>query len=258
MDEARERLRGTVARGYCHEKNAHKELDGDLLEAIVDELLVAHVVQPVPAEASQPAPEIDFGTAEEVIAGLDRINAHNAEVAAMNVDMLIRCHDCGGTLIYKETAEGYEVFHSCHAGAQVREMVAATPAKPTPGEDAWLDEVAQITMLYHASFRDKMRMFLRAYRANLLSQPPPARDSPPDSMTRRSLPSVSTERGVQEKLQRYGRHDAKCPAQGRGGCTCGFAAALAAAAQPTDKSGEGWVSHRGHIGEPTDKEAKAG
>jgi hypothetical protein len=47
----------------------------------------------------------------------------------MREDMLIRCHDCSGTVIYKETAEGYEVFHSCHAGAQVREMFAAKPAQ---------------------------------------------------------------------------------------------------------------------------------
>lgn len=46
--ESREQLRGIVARGYCHEKNAHKELDGDLLEAIVDELLQAHHAQPDP------------------------------------------------------------------------------------------------------------------------------------------------------------------------------------------------------------------
>jgi hypothetical protein len=40
-------------------------------------------------------------------------------------DLLIRCRDCGGTLLYEETAEGYEVIHSCHAGKQVREMVQA-------------------------------------------------------------------------------------------------------------------------------------
>jgi hypothetical protein len=38
---ARAELQGIVARGYCHEKNAHKELDGDLLEAIVAELEAA-------------------------------------------------------------------------------------------------------------------------------------------------------------------------------------------------------------------------
>lgn len=37
----RARLRGIVARGYCHKANSSKVLDGDLLEAIVDELLAA-------------------------------------------------------------------------------------------------------------------------------------------------------------------------------------------------------------------------
>lgn len=39
-DATVEDLRGAVARGYCHDENQHKELDGDLLNAIVDELMV--------------------------------------------------------------------------------------------------------------------------------------------------------------------------------------------------------------------------
>lgn len=38
-DELRERLRGAVARGWCADKNANKEMDADLAEAIVEELL---------------------------------------------------------------------------------------------------------------------------------------------------------------------------------------------------------------------------
>jgi hypothetical protein len=50
----------------------------------------------------------------------------------------------------------------------------AVPSAPkTPGEDAWLDELAQITCLYHSSVRDKLRTFLRAYRANLLAAAQP-------------------------------------------------------------------------------------
>lgn len=37
----REELIGCVARGYCHEENANKELDADLIEAIVQELILA-------------------------------------------------------------------------------------------------------------------------------------------------------------------------------------------------------------------------
>ena len=40
-ERLREALRGVVARGYCHSKNSHEVLDGDLLEAIVNELLAA-------------------------------------------------------------------------------------------------------------------------------------------------------------------------------------------------------------------------
>lgn len=39
-------LGGVVARGYCHDKNRHKELDSDLLEAIVEELLKVHLRSP--------------------------------------------------------------------------------------------------------------------------------------------------------------------------------------------------------------------
>jgi hypothetical protein len=47
MSESRTaELRGIVARGYCHDKNRHKELDGDLLEAIVQELLAAQASVP--------------------------------------------------------------------------------------------------------------------------------------------------------------------------------------------------------------------
>lgn len=32
-------LRGAVARGWCHPKNSHKEMDADLAEAIVSEIV---------------------------------------------------------------------------------------------------------------------------------------------------------------------------------------------------------------------------
>lgn len=35
------RLRETVARGYCDDKNSHKVLDGDLLHSIVHEILLS-------------------------------------------------------------------------------------------------------------------------------------------------------------------------------------------------------------------------
>lgn len=34
-----EGLRGAVARGWCHPKNSHKEMDADLAEAIVGEII---------------------------------------------------------------------------------------------------------------------------------------------------------------------------------------------------------------------------
>lgn len=34
-------IRQAVARGYCHEKNTHKELDSDLLDAIAEEVVKA-------------------------------------------------------------------------------------------------------------------------------------------------------------------------------------------------------------------------
>jgi hypothetical protein len=42
------------------------------------------------------------------------------------IEPVIRCRDCGGLLMWEKTTEGYEVIHSCHAGKQVREMIAAT------------------------------------------------------------------------------------------------------------------------------------
>jgi hypothetical protein len=36
------------------------------------------VETPAPSEPAEPIPEVDFGTPDEVIVGLDRINAHNA------------------------------------------------------------------------------------------------------------------------------------------------------------------------------------
>jgi hypothetical protein len=66
--EMRAQLRGTVARGYCHKKNAHKQLDGDLLEAIVDELLLATPSVASPnfrrAEATTAVSEGDASTAQ--------------------------------------------------------------------------------------------------------------------------------------------------------------------------------------------------
>src|SRR5271166_5188769 len=50
MTHDKELLRGIVARGYCHDKNRHKELDGDLLEAIVEELLLAASAEPPAAQ----------------------------------------------------------------------------------------------------------------------------------------------------------------------------------------------------------------
>jgi hypothetical protein len=38
---------------------------------------------------------------------------------------VIRCRSCGGTLMYVETVEGYEVIHACKDGKQVREMFAS-------------------------------------------------------------------------------------------------------------------------------------
>lgn len=52
-----------------------------------------------------------------------------APPAAAPAETLIRCNDCKGTLIYKKTDEGYEVFHSCKDGNQVREMFAAAVLK---------------------------------------------------------------------------------------------------------------------------------
>jgi hypothetical protein len=37
----REELRGALARGYCHDKNRHKVLDGDLIEAMREEVEAA-------------------------------------------------------------------------------------------------------------------------------------------------------------------------------------------------------------------------
>src|SRR5271170_4951630 len=45
------------------------------------------------------------------------------------MDAIIRCRDCGGTLMYVETPEGYEVIHSCKDGKQVREMFRAALAE---------------------------------------------------------------------------------------------------------------------------------
>ena len=41
-----EEVRGAVARGWCHPKNGHKEMDADLANAIVEqvaELLAVHM-----------------------------------------------------------------------------------------------------------------------------------------------------------------------------------------------------------------------
>lgn len=43
---------------------------------------------------------------------------------------IIRCGDCKGIILYKETAEGYETIHSCYAGKQVREMCEHAAAHP--------------------------------------------------------------------------------------------------------------------------------
>lgn len=40
-DELAQRLRETVARGYCDDKNCNKELDSDLLISIVHELMLS-------------------------------------------------------------------------------------------------------------------------------------------------------------------------------------------------------------------------
>lgn len=40
-----EELMGTVARGWCHDKNAHKTVDVDLAMAIVDEIEKSSVLE---------------------------------------------------------------------------------------------------------------------------------------------------------------------------------------------------------------------
>jgi hypothetical protein len=37
--------------------------------------------------------------------------------------VVIRCHDCQGTLIYKRTPEGFETFHDCSDGERVRRII---------------------------------------------------------------------------------------------------------------------------------------
>ena len=44
----KQELRGTIARAWCHPKNAHKEMDADLVDAIVEEL-----TNPQPVEAKE-------------------------------------------------------------------------------------------------------------------------------------------------------------------------------------------------------------
>ena len=56
-------LRGIVARGYCHDKNSHKVLDGDLLEAIVEELLLVLPSQPGCGMQFKVAPQEPIGVA---------------------------------------------------------------------------------------------------------------------------------------------------------------------------------------------------
>lgn len=34
-----QQVREAVARGYCHQKNSHKELDADLVDAICEEVV---------------------------------------------------------------------------------------------------------------------------------------------------------------------------------------------------------------------------
>lgn len=55
MADRVEELRGIVARGYCHKANSHKVLDGDLLEAIVHELLWANQAAAAQAALALPA-----------------------------------------------------------------------------------------------------------------------------------------------------------------------------------------------------------
>jgi hypothetical protein len=47
---------------------------------------------------------------------------------------IISCRDCGATLMWVKTVEGYEVIHSCKDGKQVREMFAATAPRAAGGE----------------------------------------------------------------------------------------------------------------------------
>lgn len=56
---------------------------------------------------------------------------------SLGQEILIRCHDCGGTLVYKETAEGYEVFHSCKDGKQVREILDEAIREARLAEAEW-------------------------------------------------------------------------------------------------------------------------
>jgi len=97
---------------------------------------------------------------------------HGMNCAALNP---MSESDCTCGLEWRIELQTEQEMHN--AWRKRAEEAEAILEKRTPGEDAWLDEIAQITMLYHASFRDKMRMFLRAYRANILSQPKPAQEA---------------------------------------------------------------------------------
>jgi hypothetical protein len=58
----------------------------------------------------------------------------------------------------------------------------------TPGEDVWLDEIMKVTSFYgDLAVRNKLRTVLRAYRANLLSQPVPSA-GPADTKVDKSRP----------------------------------------------------------------------
>lgn len=61
-------LIGAVVRGWCHEKNSHKEMDADLVNAIVNELECAIATTPEPLGKL-----VDLGITEELL--IDQIHA---------------------------------------------------------------------------------------------------------------------------------------------------------------------------------------
>jgi len=68
-------VREAVARGWCHPKNAHKEMDSDLADAIVEEVVASFTPARTPWEAEGRKP-----TVAELEAILARGDDHTIEI----------------------------------------------------------------------------------------------------------------------------------------------------------------------------------